>query len=65
MGPDRLVDPGAARHPAHDAAGTVAVHALAVGGNEDRAGEEAGQGQSLRGECVQAHIFEASTVMRF
>jgi hypothetical protein len=28
--PDRLVDPGAPGHPPHEAAGAVAVHALAV-----------------------------------
>ena len=35
MGTDRLVNPGAARHPAHYAPSTVAVHALAIGAQED------------------------------
>jgi hypothetical protein len=37
MRPDRFVDPGTAGHPAHDPPGTVAVHTLAVGAQEDRA----------------------------
>jgi len=39
MRPDRFVDPGAARHPAHYAPSTVAVHALAIGAQEDGAAQ--------------------------
>ena len=39
MWTDRLVNPGPARHPAHYAPSTVAVHALAIGAQEDGAGQ--------------------------
>jgi hypothetical protein len=38
MGTDWLVNPGASGDPTHEAAGAVAVHALAVGSQEDGAG---------------------------
>ncbi|HET9061576.1 MAG TPA: hypothetical protein VFN61_16810 [Acidimicrobiales bacterium] len=42
---DRLVDPGAARHPADEASGLVAVNALAIGAQEEGAGGPLTDGQ--------------------